>query len=108
MRGVSVLTVRRAPGRWSKHSGCRRWPEGTVLIKPNFNTADPPPGSTHNDTLETVIRMVQEGGPKQVIVGDRSGPANTREVFQEKGIFQMGERLGFECLIFDEHAQVPL
>ena len=22
-----------------------------VLIKPNFNTADPTPGSTHNDTL---------------------------------------------------------
>lgn len=72
-----------------------------VLIKPNFNTADPPPGSTHSDTLETVIRTVQEGGPKHVIVGDRSGPASTREVFREKGIFQMGERLGFECLIFD-------
>ncbi len=72
-----------------------------VLIKPNFNTADPPPGSTHNDTLETVIRMVQEGGPKHVIVGDRSGPASTREVFQGKGIIQMGERLGFECQIFD-------
>lgn len=23
-----------------------------VLLKPNFNTADPYPGSTHNDTLE--------------------------------------------------------
>ncbi len=73
----------------------------TVLVKPNFNTADLAPGSTHNDTLETLIKMVNEVGPKHVVVGDRSGPANTREVFQEKGIFEMAERLGFECMIFD-------
>ena len=73
-----------------------------VLIKPNFNTADLPPGSTHNDTLETMVRLAQEGGAKHLMVGDRSGPAKTREVFQEKGIFEMGERLGFECIIFDE------
>ena len=73
-----------------------------VLVKPNFNTADPTPGSTHRDTLETVINMVQDGGPRKVIVGDRSGPAKTREVFQEKGVFEMAERLGFDCLIFDE------
>ena len=73
-----------------------------VLVKPNFNTADPTPGSTHGDTLETVINMVQDGGPRKVIVGDRSGPAKTREVFQEKGVFEMAERLGFDCLIFDE------
>ena len=73
-----------------------------VLVKPNFNTADPTPGSTHIDTLETFIGMVQAGGPKHVIVGDRSGPSKTREVFQEKGIFDMAERLGFEAVIFDE------
>jgi uncharacterized protein (DUF362 family) len=76
--------------------------EKSVLVKPNFNTADLTPGSTHNDTLETFIRLVQRGGPKSVTVGDRSGPANTREVFREKGIFEMAERLGFEALIFDE------
>jgi uncharacterized protein (DUF362 family) len=26
-----------------------------VLIKPNFNTADPTPGSTHNDTLMALV-----------------------------------------------------
>ena len=79
----------------------------TVLVKPNFNTADLAPGSTHNDTLETLIKMVNEVGPKHVVVGDRSGPANTREVFQEKGILEMAERLGFECMI-RFHAQVTL
>jgi uncharacterized protein (DUF362 family) len=72
-----------------------------VLVKPNFNTADPAPGSTHNDTLETFISLVQKGDPKHVTVGDRSGPANTGEVFQEKGIFDMAEKLGFECMMFD-------
>ncbi|HEY3419026.1 MAG TPA: DUF362 domain-containing protein [Methanomassiliicoccales archaeon] len=74
----------------------------TVLIKPNFNTADPTPGSTHNDTLESMVRIVQQSGPKSLMVGDRSGPANTREVFQEKGIFAMADRLGFDTVIFDE------
>ncbi|MEJ2025808.1 MAG: hypothetical protein P8Y00_12515 [Deltaproteobacteria bacterium] len=28
-----------------------------VLIKPNFNTADPTPGSTHNDTLVALVSL---------------------------------------------------
>ncbi|MEM0342807.1 MAG: DUF362 domain-containing protein [Thermoplasmata archaeon] len=74
----------------------------TVLIKPNFNTADPAPGSTHNDTLRTMVRLVKEQGARKIIVGDRSGPAKTSKVFQEKGIFAMSEELGFDCLVFDE------
>ena len=31
-----------------------------VLIKPNFNTADPCPGSTHNDTLAALIDELSE------------------------------------------------
>ncbi len=73
-----------------------------VFVKPNFNTADPAPGSTHNDTLGAIIRLVNEGRPRKVVVGDRSGPAKTRKVFQEKGIFSMSSDLGFECSILDE------
>lgn len=74
----------------------------TVLIKPNFNTADPAPGSTHNDTLATMVRLVKERGARKIVVGDRSGPAKTSRVFQEKGIFALSEDLGFDCLVFDE------
>lgn len=74
----------------------------TVLIKPNFNTADPAPGSTHNDTLRTMVRLVKERGARKIVVGDRSGPAKTSRVFQEKGIFALSEELGFDCLVFDE------
>jgi len=73
-----------------------------VLVKPNFNTADPAPGSTHIDTLRTMIELIKEQRPKKITVGDRSGPAKTSKVFQEKGVFDLAEQMGFECLIFDE------
>jgi uncharacterized protein (DUF362 family) len=73
-----------------------------VLIKPNFNTSDPAPGSTHNDTLRTVLEVIKEEGPRVITVGDRSGPEDTRGVFEEKGIFHLSDELGFDCLIFDD------
>jgi uncharacterized protein (DUF362 family) len=73
-----------------------------VFVKPNFNTADPAPGSTHNDTLATIVELVNGSRPIRVVVGDRSGPAKTRKVFEEKGIFKMSKDMGFECSILDE------
>jgi uncharacterized protein (DUF362 family) len=72
-----------------------------VLIKPNFNTADPTPGSTHIDTLRTMVELVQAGKPAKVAIGDRSGPAKTEKVFREKGVFDLGEEMGVECIVFD-------
>jgi uncharacterized protein (DUF362 family) len=73
-----------------------------VLIKPNFNTADPPPGSTHIDTIRTVVELVREKGPGRITLADRSGPAKTSVVFREKGVFELAEQMGFECLALDE------
>jgi len=73
-----------------------------VLIKPNFNTADSPPGSTHNDTLSTMIQLVKDQGAARITIADRSGPARTSKVFQEKGVFALAERMGCECLVLDE------
>jgi len=74
----------------------------SILIKPNFNTADPAPGSTHADTLRAVVEIVKSHRPSRIIVGDRSGPANTAKVFEDKGVFDLGAELGFECLVFDK------
>ena len=74
----------------------------SVMVKPNFNTADPTPGSTHIETLRTMIQLIKEQRPKRIVVADRSGPAKTSKVFQEKGVFALAEELGFECLVFDE------
>lgn len=73
-----------------------------VLIKPNFNTADPAPGSTHNDTLEEIIDRLWAEGAEEVIIGERSGPPDTEEVMQKKGIFELAEDKNVEVINFDK------
>lgn len=73
-----------------------------VLVKPNFNTADPTPGSTHNDTLRKLIQLIHENGAKDITVGDRSGPSPTNEVLEEKGIFTMAKELDFKPVNFED------
>jgi uncharacterized protein (DUF362 family) len=73
-----------------------------VFLKPNFNSADPFPGSTHNDALTTLVRWLQAQGASRITVGDRSGMGDTRTVMEQKGIFRLGEELGFDTVVFDE------
>ena len=74
----------------------------SVLIKPNFYTADPAPGSTHNDTLTAIIDWLQKEGAGEITIGERSGPPNTEEVMREKGIFELAEEKGVEVVNFDQ------
>jgi len=71
-----------------------------IFIKPNFNTADPSPGSTHNDTLKQMVIEFQKRGSKSITVGDRSGPQKTEEVLKNKGIHKMAKELEFEVVDF--------
>ncbi len=73
-----------------------------VFLKANFNSVDPTPGSTHSDTLSTLVRRLQDMGVDRITIGDRSGMGNTRQVMQQKGLFDMADDLGFQTLIFDE------
>jgi len=69
-----------------------------VALKPNFNSAHAYPGGTHSETIDVMVRMIKEFGADRVVVPDRSGMGNTREVYQEKGVFEQAEKLGFEAL----------
>lgn len=73
-----------------------------VLLKPNFNSADPAPGSTHNDVLRALIAELRERGARAITVADRSGMGATRQVMEDKGVFSMAGELGFETLVLDE------
>lgn len=73
-----------------------------VLIKPNFNTADPTPGSTHNDTLRQLVLEMKARGASHITVGERSGPPPTRSVLEQKGIPALAEELGFDIINFEE------
>jgi uncharacterized protein (DUF362 family) len=72
-----------------------------VLIKPNFNTADIPPGSTHNDTLVSLVEEIWEMGARTVSLGERSYPP-TREVMEEKGILPLMKKLNVKVVDFDQ------
>jgi len=73
-----------------------------LFLKPNFNSADAPPGSTHDDTLSALVRALYGMGAGRVTVGDRSGMGDTQTVMQQKGIFRMADELGFEAMVFDD------
>ncbi|MFW9779340.1 MAG: DUF362 domain-containing protein [Candidatus Heimdallarchaeota archaeon] len=65
-----------------------------VVIKPNFNTADPPPASTDIQLLRQVIEHIKGKDPKKIIVAERAGPANTYETMRIKGLYQLQEDIG--------------
>jgi uncharacterized protein (DUF362 family) len=73
-----------------------------LFIKPNFNSSDPTPGSTHEDTLVALMRQLKAMGAGPLTVGDRSGMGNTREVMTKKSAFQMGKELDAKVVVFDE------
>jgi uncharacterized protein (DUF362 family) len=75
-----------------------------VLIKPNFNTADPCPGSTHNDTLVALIDELWKMGAKSVSLGERSYPPTMR-VMMEKGILPLIEERDVRIINFDDLAK---
>lgn len=75
-----------------------------VLIKPNFNTADPTPGSTHNDTLVALVDEIWDMGAKSICLGERSYPL-TREVMDEKGIVPLLKQKDVHVIDFDDLEQ---
>jgi uncharacterized protein (DUF362 family) len=72
-----------------------------VLIKPNFNTADSAPGSTHNDTLVSLVEEIWAMGAKSISLGERSYPP-TQEVMEQKGILPLMEKLNVKIINFDD------
>ncbi len=73
-----------------------------VVIKPNFNSADPYPASTHMDTLALLVRHFREAGVREITVADRSGMGETRRVMERKGVFALASQAGFRAVVLDE------
>ena len=71
-----------------------------VFVKPNFNTADITPGSTHNDTLVALVEELWSMGARSISLGERCYPV-TREVMEAKGILPLLERLDVRVIDFD-------
>jgi uncharacterized protein (DUF362 family) len=73
-----------------------------VFLKANFNSSDPPPGSTHPEVLSALVMALKEMGAKAIKVGDRSGMGDTRQVMETIGVFGLADKLGFDTVVFDE------
>lgn len=80
----------------------RNFGKKDLFIKPNFNSADETPGSTHNDTLKALIQKLREMDAGKLTIGDRSGMGNTNDVFENKKIFAMAKDLDVKTLVFDD------
>ncbi len=81
-----------------------------VLIKPNFNTADVTPGSTHNHTLAALVEEIWGMGARSITLGERSYPP-TREVMAAKRVTPLLENLDVNIIDFDnldDHDWVPV
>lgn len=99
---VSTADRKEGTRRCLNHLGSLDYSGKSVFVKPNFNTADTCPGSTHNDTLEALLAGLKAAGPASLTVGDRSGPAVTADVLKVKNIPALCEKYGAALLNFDD------
>jgi len=87
-------------------------PQDRILLKPNFNSDDPPPGSTALDFLTAVIELLQEHGCSQIFVGESAGRpwVPTEKVFKSSGLAARMAEMKIPLLDFDrsEYMDVPI
>jgi uncharacterized protein (DUF362 family) len=74
----------------------------SVVIKPNFNSADDAPGSTHNDTLSQLVTELHGLNARSITLGESSGPPQTRVVMEKKGTFDLAKQLRFDIVDFEQ------
>ncbi len=76
-----------------------------VVLKANFNSADPFPASTHPRTLETLVEVLKSVNPGKITLAERSGMGVTRSVLEECGVLQLGKKLSIDIIVNDELAR---
>ena len=83
-----------------------------VLLKPNFNSDDPPPGSTAMDFLMGVIEILREHGCTRIAVGEGAGRpwVPTANVFKRSGLSARMSEAQIPLLDFDrtQFIDVPI
>ncbi len=78
-------------------------PGDAILLKPNFNTADPPPASSDPQFVKAVIELLYQHGAGKVVLGESSTlMLSTRDALRKTGMLQAAKEAGAEVVIFDE------
>ena len=74
-------------------------PGQKVLVKPNVNSDDPSPGTTHHEALAEVVRLAKAKGA-YVIVGDRSNPMfGTISAMKKTGMYEAAKKAGADEIL---------
>lgn len=83
-----------------------------ILLKPNFNSDDPPPGSTALDFLGSVIDLLREHGYTKLCVGEGSGRpwVPTEKILKNAGLSDNMVEMKISLIDFDksEYIDVPI
>jgi uncharacterized protein (DUF362 family) len=83
-----------------------------ILLKPNFNSDDPPPGSTAMDFLMAVVDLLREHGCSRISVGESAGRpwVPTDKVFKNSGLSAKMAEMKIPLLDLDrsEYIDVPV
>jgi len=74
-----------------------------VLIKPNFNTLDPPPASSDLKFILAVAELIYQAGASQITIGERSGYwLNTTQELKKAGYLQAFQKAHLPFIDFDK------
>jgi uncharacterized protein (DUF362 family) len=73
----------------------------SVALKANYNSADPPPASTHIDTLDAIGKVILEQKPSRLTLAERSGMGNTQAVLEEHGVTALARERDFSAIVLD-------
>jgi uncharacterized protein (DUF362 family) len=76
--------------------------ESEIALKANFNSADPPPASTHIDTLDAICTLILAEKPRKLTLAERSGMGSTRKVLEACGVTKLASERGFSVVGLDE------
>jgi uncharacterized protein (DUF362 family) len=75
-----------------------------VVLKPNFNSADPAPAATDPGMLGQLVEELHERGARSILLGESSGPQGTARVMEAYGVHDMARDLRFDVVNYDEIA----
>lgn len=73
-----------------------------VAIKPNFNSNDPYPATTHPDSLEFIIKKIKEKKPASITIFERSGMGDTDEILEARGVNALAAKYGVRIVNLDK------
>ena len=84
-------------------------PGDTILVKPNFNTADPVPAASDPQFVRAIIELLYEQGAHKVVLGESSTiSVSTRDTLERTGMLQAATETGAVVTVFDEEDWVTV